>query len=235
MLAENGYFLRFYERRNKFRYQIKKKLKDKNETRKELSACVVQKFNGYELLRNHLHSREKIDFVPIDTVYEPTLDDTREIDCYFAPDISLAFHAKADKFRKGQKYFNTQKVRQCHYCNNYFVKSFEKLQKHISCCSGKAGFEFSFDNGKLIDYQDHYSNLGDVPFSVYYNFETTTGSAVFFYEKMYVVSYCMIIAFHPSIKLARISIFRSFDQNENDLQSISHFQVIEYYFFNTEK
>ena len=150
VLAENGYFLRFYERRNKFRYQIKKKLKDKNETRKELSACVVQKFNGYELLRNHLHSREKIDFVPIDTVYEPTLDHTREIDCYFAPDISLTFHAKADKFRKGQKYFNTQKVRQCHYCNNYFVKSFEKLQKHISCCSGKAGFEFSFDNGKLI-------------------------------------------------------------------------------------
>ena len=66
-----------------------------------------------------------------------------------------------------------QKVRQCHYCNN------QKLQKHISCCSGKAGFEFSFDNGKLIDYQDHYSNLGDIPFSVYYNFETTTGSMFF--------------------------------------------------------
>ena len=45
----------------------------------------------------------------------------------------------------------------------------------------------------------------------------------------------MIIAFHPSIKLLRISIFRSFDQNENDLQSISHFQVIEHDFFNTEK
>ena len=29
VLAEHGYFLRFYERQNKFRYQIKKKLKDK--------------------------------------------------------------------------------------------------------------------------------------------------------------------------------------------------------------
>ena len=46
VLAEHGYFLRFYERRNKFRYQIKKKLTDKNGTRKELSACAVQKFNG---------------------------------------------------------------------------------------------------------------------------------------------------------------------------------------------
>ena len=45
----------------------------------------------------------------------------------------------------------------------------------------------------------------------------------------------MIIAFHPSNKLPRISIFRSFDQNENDLQPISHFQVIEYDFFNSEK
>ena len=131
-----------------------------------------------------------------------------------------------------------QKVRQCHYCNN------QKLQKHISCCSGKAGFEFSFDNGKLIDYQDHYSNLGDIPFSVYYDFETTTGSMffclfvclfVFFCFFFDVVSYCMITEFHPSIKLPRISIFRSFDQNKNDLESISHFQVIEYEFFNTEK
>ena len=57
----------------------------------------------------------------------------------------------------------------------------------------------------------------------------------------------MIIAFHPSNKLPRISIFRSFDQNENDLQVKmtfkmtfkwkwpSHFQVIEYDFFNSEK
>ena len=45
----------------------------------------------------------------------------------------------------------------------------------------------------------------------------------------------MITEFHPSIKLPRISIFRSFDQNKNDLESISHFQVIEYEFFNTEK
>ena len=180
-------------------------------------------------MRNYLNFREKIDFVAIDIVYEPTLDDTREIDCYFVPDISLAFHAKDDKFRKGQKYFNTQKVRQCYYCNNYFVKTFEELQKHISCCSGKVGFEFSFDNGKLIDYQDHYSNLGDVPFSVYYEFET------FFDEKMYVVSYCMIIAFHPLIKLRRISILKVLIKMKM-IFNLSHiFKLLNTTFFNTEK
>ena len=34
VLAEFGYFLRFYERRNTFRYQLRKKLKSKNEMRR---------------------------------------------------------------------------------------------------------------------------------------------------------------------------------------------------------
>ena len=46
-------------------------------------------------------------------------------------------------------------VRQYHYCNNYFVKSAEKVKKHLSCCAGKTGFTFSLDNRKIIDYQDN--------------------------------------------------------------------------------
>ena len=46
VLLNNGYFLRFYERRNKFRCRIRKKLKTKNESRQELSSCVIQKFIG---------------------------------------------------------------------------------------------------------------------------------------------------------------------------------------------
>ena len=51
VLSEYGYFLRFYERRNKFRYQLRQKLKEKNQMKRELSACIIQKFNGYELLK----------------------------------------------------------------------------------------------------------------------------------------------------------------------------------------
>ena len=57
------------------------------------------------------------------------------------------------------------------------------MQKHLSVCSEKAGFTYSFDNGKILDYQDHYKNLGDLPFSIYYDFETTTGNVVFFDAK----------------------------------------------------
>ena len=59
ILSEYGFFLRFYERRNKFRYQLKQNLKEKNQMKRELSSCVIQKFNGYGLLRNNLNSSEK--------------------------------------------------------------------------------------------------------------------------------------------------------------------------------
>ena len=83
------------------------------------------------------------------------------------------------------------------------------MKEHLSCCVGKAGFTFSFDNRKVIDYQDHYSNLGDMPFSI--DFETTTGNAGLFYAKMYIVSYSIIATFHPDLSLPRINIFRSYD------------------------
>ena len=54
-------------------------------------------------------------------------------------------------------------------------------------------------------------------------------------KKMFVVSYCMIIAFHQTINLPRIVIFRSFDKNENELYSLSHFNIIDFDFFNQNK
>ena len=85
ILAKHNYFLRFYERRNKFGYQLRRKLKTKNEMQRELSSCTIQKFNGYELIRNKLQHKEISHFTPIDIVYEPILDVGKPILCYFAP------------------------------------------------------------------------------------------------------------------------------------------------------
>ena len=122
-------------------------------------------------------------------VYEPTLNENKIIECFFAPKIHLGFRTTIEKSRKCGNVLNHTHAKQCHYCNNYFIKSDEKMKKHLSICSGKAGFTFSFDNGKIVDYQDYYRNLDDLPFPIYYDFETTTGSVVFFDGKMYVVSY----------------------------------------------
>ena len=102
ILCEYGYFLRFYERRNKFRYQLRQTLKEKNEMRKELSTCIVQKFNGYDLLRNHLNSIERKDFIPIDVVYERFLNDKNLILCFYAPQIYLGFYTTIEKLKNGK-------------------------------------------------------------------------------------------------------------------------------------
>ena len=101
------------------------------------------------------------------------------------------------------------------------------MNHHLSACAAKAGVTYSFDNGKIIDYQDNYKFMGYIPFSVYFDFDTTTGSVVFFYAKMYVVSYCMIIAFHKDLELPKLAIFRSFEQDWEDLIDLDHFDAIE--------
>ena len=51
--------------------------------KRELSACVIQKFNGYELIGNSINSTERKDLVLIDIGYEPTLKENKSIECFF--------------------------------------------------------------------------------------------------------------------------------------------------------
>ena len=46
----------------------------------------------------------------------------------------------------------------------------------------------------------------------------------FFDPKMYVAPYCQIYAFHPSLNLEKIVIFRSFQQSADEIYDLSHFQ-----------
>ena len=48
---------------------------------------------------------------------------------------------------------------------------------------------------------------------------------------MYVVSYCMVVAFHPELNIRRRCIYRSYDQSPEQLASLSHFEVLGYNFF----
>ena len=166
--------------------------------KKELSACIIEKFNGYELLRNQLQFKERKNFIPIDVVYEPTLNDKKTIECFYVPEISLGYYVTRDKLRKGKKETEDNKARQCHYCNNFFVKSAEKMGKKLSCCAGKAGFTYSFDNGKIIDYQDHYKNLGDLPFSIFTTILKQLQEAWFF--SMEKCMWSAILQFSPFIQ-----------------------------------
>ena len=124
---------------------------------------------------------------------------------------------------KGREKTYNRAVKQCHYCQNYFDKSVDKMQKQLSICAAKEGVTYSFDNGQITDYQDNFKYIGDLPFSVYFNFETTTGNAVFFYSKMFLISHCMIFTVNKALNFDKIVIFRSFQQPINELDDISHY------------
>ena len=98
------------------------------------------------------------------------------------------------------------------------------MKKHTDVCSTKEGISYCFQNGEIISFQDNFKYLGNVPFTVYFDFETTTGDAVTFNTKLYVISYCQIYSFHPSLNVDRIVIFRSFQQKADKIYDLSHFK-----------
>ena len=72
---------------------------------------------------------------------------------------------------------------------------------------------YNFNNQNLISYQDNFRAKGDIPFVIYFDFETTAPTDNYFdpeQKKMFVVSYVMIVAFHPELKVNRIVIQRSY-------------------------
>ena len=75
-------FLRVYERRGKFHYLIKKSIHGKNKEISDLSSCVIQKFNGYEVMKKKSEiQRKKKHFEPVDIFYEAVIDDSA-IKCF---------------------------------------------------------------------------------------------------------------------------------------------------------
>ena len=98
------------------------------------------------------------------------------------------------------------------------------MQKHTKICVAKEEIVYTFENGKIISFQDNFRHLGDVPFTVYFDFETTTRDVVFSDPKMIVVSYCQIYSFYSSLNLGKIVIFRSFQQSLDEIYDLSHFR-----------
>ena len=59
LLSKYDYFLKFYERRDKFRFLINKKIERKNKVTRDLSSSAIEKFNGYELIKHELNGKKQ--------------------------------------------------------------------------------------------------------------------------------------------------------------------------------
>ena len=94
-----------------------------------------------------------------------------------------------------------KRAHKCYYCNKFFIRP-HKQERHTKHCSGIPGIIYNFNNQNLISYQDNFNAKGDVPFVVYFDFETTAHTFNFLdpeQQKMFVVLYVIIVSFHPKL------------------------------------
>ena len=195
---------------------------DQQKIVKQLSSCLIEKFNGFSIIRLEYEKKVRRNFEPLDIIYKPTKNIEIEPLCYFTTDIALAYSAYYDR---GSKKVRSTKVQSCHYCNHYFVHNNPKFERHLKHCSEKPGIIYNFNNSSLISYEDNFKSKGDLPFTMYFDFETTAPTDNSFdpeQKKMFVVSYVIIVAFHPHLQLNRIMVNRSFAHDLEKLSTINY-------------
>lgn len=67
--------------------------------------------------------------------------------------------------------------------------------------------------------------MGDLPCSIYFDLETTTGKNVYNFDEdatLYPVSYAFVVVSHPSLKIEKILIFRSCNHTFEQLNGASY-------------
>ena len=83
VIAEHIFFLTCFEQRDMFRFLIRKKVQGKNEVTRNLSISVAEKSNGYEMIRQDLARKDRVDIESINIVYELIFDENIPIPCFY--------------------------------------------------------------------------------------------------------------------------------------------------------
>ena len=110
--------------------------------------------------------------------------------------------------------------------NDKVITDSDISKRHIENCAGIPGVIYNFDMKNLITFQDHFNAKDDLPFVLYFDFETTASTDNCFdteQKTMFFVSYVLIATFHPALKLNRIITQRSYGYSLEQLTSLNYF------------
>ena len=213
-------FLRVFELKDKFRYLFKKNSEQKRIVN-EVSSCVIERFNGFTLVRLEFDNEIRRDFTPVDLIYKPVKKENEILNCFFTDKLHLAFRASYNETTEW-KTLKHSCAFQCYFCSTFWTRK-TKLERHIKHCTGKPGFIYNFQTRNLLTFEENLQFKRDVPLTAYIDFETTAPTDDYLdpeCNKMNVVSYVIILAFHPNLNLPRIIIERSFGHSLERLSQI---------------
>ena len=156
------------------------------------------------------------------------------LNCFFTEKLHLAFRATYNE----TKVWTTLKSScafQCYFCSKFWIRK-GKLDVHMKNCIGKPGFIYNFQTRNLLTFEQNLKFKRDVPLTAYIDFETTAPTDDYLdpeCNKMNVVSYVTILAFHPKLNLPRIIIERSFGSISNRLFNIRTVKIQRHCYFET--
>ena len=222
ILSRYNMFLRVFESKDKFRYIIKQNSEQKK-IFSEVSACVIERFNGFTIIRLEFDNEIRKDFTPIDIIYKPVKKQDTILNCFFTDKLHLAYKAVYNETTKWEKLKHSCAF-QCYFCSKFYIRK-AKLDYHIKNCTGKPGFVYNFQTRNLLTFEENIKFKRDVPLTTYIDFETTAPTDCCLdpeSNKMNVVSYVIILAFHPKLQLPRIIIERSFGHSLEKLSQIDY-------------
>ena len=115
ILNKNNLFLRVFELKEKFHCLIKQDSEKKNLIR-DLSTCIIEKFNGFNIVRIEFDRKLRQKMSLIDIIYKPVKKGDEIIECFFSLQINLAYRTS---FSENQKLKHSTAF-PCCFCSNYY-------------------------------------------------------------------------------------------------------------------
>ena len=115
ILMKNNLCLRVYKLKDKFRFLIKQDSNKKGAFR-ELSSCIIEKFNSFNIVQLEFEKKLRRELSPIDILYKPAKSDKENLDCFFTTAINLDYRtsfSEGEKIRHGTAF-------QCFFGSKYF-------------------------------------------------------------------------------------------------------------------
>ena len=101
-------------------------------------------------------------------------------------------------------------------------------------CSGVTGIIYNFNNQNLVSSEDNVGYRGDLLVVVCIDFETTAATDACFdpeQKQMFVVSYVLILAFHPKVNIDKVIFQRGVGHSPEKLRSLDYLKNDQMAFF----
>ena len=101
ILSKEGYFLRVYELKKKFR-ELRVKKSNEQKIIRQLSGCIQEKFDSFNIIYVEYSKKLRKNFKPINIIYKPVKQPEKKRLCYTTTDISRAYNSSCSQGEKNK-------------------------------------------------------------------------------------------------------------------------------------